>query len=217
MNGKFCEWDTREHCHRGCQSCWCLDKVLSAKPGYAGRVGGRKEAREAGTEKLTEGFGERCWSESKSWNHSSPSKGQWDSREGKLLSLGSDQSKNQAHIHHGFTWLCGPGTSPPFLACATPVPPTPTHSHRGQMSPPSAERSFVFFFFWDPLSLFVCLFVFNLFMAVLGLCFCARAFSSCGKWGPLFIAVRGPLTVAASLVAEHKLQTRRLSNCGSRA
>ena len=41
-----------------------------------------------------------------------------------------------------------------------------------------------------------------LFMAVLGLCFCARAFSSCGKRGPLLIAVRGPLTVAASLVAE---------------
>ena len=56
-----------------------------------------------------------------------------------------------------------------------------------------------------------------LFMAVLGLRFCARAFSSCGKWGPLFIAMRGPLTVAASLIAEHKLQTRRLSNCGSRA
>ena len=57
----------------------------------------------------------------------------------------------------------------------------------------------------------------HLFMAVLGLRFCARAFSSCGKWGPLFIAVRGPLTIAASLVAEHRLQTRRLSNCGSRA
>ena len=56
-----------------------------------------------------------------------------------------------------------------------------------------------------------------LFMAVLGLRFCARAFSSCGKWGPLFITVRGPLTIAASLVAEHRLQTRRLSNCGSRA
>ena len=54
-------------------------------------------------------------------------------------------------------------------------------------------------------------------MAVLGLHFCARAFSSCGKSGPLFIAVRGPPTIAASLVAEHKLQTRRLSNCGSRA
>ena len=54
-------------------------------------------------------------------------------------------------------------------------------------------------------------------MAVLGLRFCTRAFSSCGKWGPLFIAVRGPLTIAASLVAEHRFQTRRLSSCGSRA
>ena len=54
-----------------------------------------------------------------------------------------------------------------------------------------------------------------LFIAVLGLRFCVRAFSSCGKWGPLFIAVRGPLTIAASLVGEHRLQTRRLSNCGS--
>ena len=54
-------------------------------------------------------------------------------------------------------------------------------------------------------------------MAVLGLRFCARAFSSCGKWGPLFIAVRGPLTIAASPVTEHRLQTCRLSNCGSRA
>ena len=54
-------------------------------------------------------------------------------------------------------------------------------------------------------------------MAVLGPRFCARAFSSCGKWGPLFIAVRRPLTVAASLVAEHRLQTHRFSRCGSRA
>ena len=54
-------------------------------------------------------------------------------------------------------------------------------------------------------------------MAMLGLRFCARAFTSCGKWGPLFIAVRGPLSRAASPVAEHRLQTRRLSNCGSRA
>ena len=54
-------------------------------------------------------------------------------------------------------------------------------------------------------------------MAVLGLRFCVRAFSSCGKRGPLFIVVRGPLTVTASLIAGHRLQTRRLSNCGSRA
>ena len=54
-------------------------------------------------------------------------------------------------------------------------------------------------------------------MAVLGPRFCVRAFPNCGKRGPLFIAVRRPLTIAASLVAEHRLQTRRLSNCGSRA
>ena len=63
---------------------------------------------------------------------------------------------------------------------------------------------------------FIFIFIY-LFMAVLGLRFCARGFSSCGKRGPLFIAVRGPLTIAASLIAEHRLQMRRLSNCGSRA
>ena len=77
-----------------------------------------------------------------------------------------------------------------------------------------ALRALSFFFFLT--FLFVCLFIY-LFMAVLGLRFCARAFSSCGKRGPLLIAVRGPLTIAASLVAEHRLQTRRLRSCGSRA
>ena len=72
-----------------------------------------------------------------------------------------------------------------------------------------------FCFFFKLLGLFVYLFVY-LFMAVLGLRFCARAFSSCGKWGPLFIALRGPLTIAASPIEEHRLQTRGLSNCGSR-
>ena len=60
-------------------------------------------------------------------------------------------------------------------------------------------------------------FLIYLSLAVLGLRFRARALSSCGKRGPLFIAVRGPLTVTASPVAEHRLQTRKLSNCGSRA
>ena len=71
---------------------------------------------------------------------------------------------------------------------------------------------FSFFFFKELLYLSI-----YLFLAVLGLCFCARAFSSCGKRGPLFITVHGPLTTVASLVAEHRLQTRRLSSCGSRA
>ena len=52
---------------------------------------------------------------------------------------------------------------------------------------------------------------------MLGLRFCVRAFSSCGECGPLFIAVHGPLTIGASPVVEHTLQTRRLSSCGSRA
>ena len=52
---------------------------------------------------------------------------------------------------------------------------------------------------------------------MLGLRFCVRAFSSCSERGPLFIAVRGPLTAVASPVAEHRLQTRRLSSCGPQA
>ena len=42
-------------------------------------------------------------------------------------------------------------------------------------------------------------------MAVLGLCCCAWAFSSCGKQGLLFVAVHGLLIAVASLVAEHRL------------
>ena len=43
---------------------------------------------------------------------------------------------------------------------------------------------------------------------MLGLCFCARAFSSCGERGPLFIAVRGPLTIAASRCGARALDTQ---------
>ena len=45
----------------------------------------------------------------------------------------------------------------------------------------------------------------NLFLAVLGLCCCAWAFSSCGEQGLLFVAVCGLLIAVASLVAEHRL------------
>ena len=76
----------------------------------------------------------------------------------------------------------------------------------------STDFFFLTFFFFLTLGLFI-----YLFMAVLGLRFCVRAFSSCSERGTVFIAVRGPLIIAASLVAEHRLQTRRLSNCGSRA
>ena len=43
------------------------------------------------------------------------------------------------------------------------------------------------------------------FFAALGLCCCARAFSSCGERGILFAAVRGLLIVVASLVEKHRL------------
>ena len=54
------------------------------------------------------------------------------------------------------------------------------------------------------LYLFIYLFLY-LFLSVLGLRFCARAFSSCGEQGPLFIAVRRPL------------HYRGLSCCGAQA
>ena len=98
--------------------------------------------------------------------------------------------------------------------------PGPSHRSRGQKSRAAPQRSIFRYFLeglFSSLTIFFILFIYLLFMAVLGLHFCARAFSSCGKWGPLFIAVRGPLITAASPVAEHRLQTRRLSNCGSRA
>ena len=80
----------------------------------------------------------------------------------------------------------------------------------GPLDPVTRKKTSAFFFFLNFGFIY-------LFMAVLGLRFCARAFSSCGKWGPLFIVVRGSFIIAASLVAEHRLQTRRLSSCGSRA
>ena len=89
--------------------------------------------------------------------------------------------------------------------CLLTLRPKP-HAIKGKVV--NFTASFFFFFFN---------FFLYLFMAVLGLRFCARAFSSCGKRGPLFIVVQGPLTITASLVAEHRLQTRRLSSCGSRA
>ena len=42
-----------------------------------------------------------------------------------------------------------------------------------------------------------------IFLAALGLCCCAWAFSSCGEPGLLFVAVHELLIAVASLVAEH--------------
>ena len=122
----------------------------------------------------------------------------------------------------------GRPTRPPELArlrgvCENPGWPTqcPPPNHTAPL--PNQQLSlkinhyYLFFFKSSPSFLFFLNLFIYLFMAVLGLRFCARAFSSCGERGPLFIAVRGPLTIAVSLFAEHRLQTRRVSNCGSRA
>ena len=49
-----------------------------------------------------------------------------------------------------------------------------------------------------------------LFLAVLGLCCCKWAFSSCDKRGLLFVVERGLLIAVASLVVEHGLYVRGL-------
>ena len=49
-----------------------------------------------------------------------------------------------------------------------------------------------------------------LFSAALGLRSCELAFSSCGEWGLLFVAVHRLLIVVASLDVEHRLQVHRL-------
>ena len=63
---------------------------------------------------------------------------------------------------------------------------------------------------------------FFFFLAALGLCCCAWAFSSCGERGLLFIAVHGLLIAVASLAAGSRRTASvvvacRLSSCGSRA
>ena len=58
---------------------------------------------------------------------------------------------------------------------------------------------------WGRGPLFVFFSHFFLLLAVLGLCCCARAFSSCSERGLLFVAVRRLLIAVASLVAEHGL------------
>ena len=56
------------------------------------------------------------------------------------------------------------------------------------------------------ISSFYYLFIYlYLLLAVWGLHCCARAFSSCGEQGLLFIAVGGLLVTVTSLVAEHGL------------
>ena len=70
-----------------------------------------------------------------------------------------------------------------------------------------------FFFFFDFLFiyLFIYLWLCWVFVSVRGLSLVAAS------GGHSSSRCAGPLTIVASLVAEHRLQTRRLSNCGPRA
>ena len=82
-------------------------------------------------------------------------------------------------------------------------------------------KAFIFTFSLDFQFLFLNFFNLKnnqlIFLAVLGLRCCARAFSSCGERGLLFVAVRGPLIAVASLVVEHGSRCVGFSSCGSRA
>ena len=74
-----------------------------------------------------------------------------------------------------------------------------------------------FFFFNETLQELSQHFIYLFIFGCVGSSFLCEGFLQLRQAGPLFIVVHGPLTVAASLVAEHGLQTRRLSSCGSRA
>ena len=63
--------------------------------------------------------------------------------------------------------------------------------------------SLIFFAFSNFLKT-IYLFIY-LFLAVLGLRCCTRAFSSCSEQGLLFVVVRGLFIAVASLVVEHGL------------
>ena len=63
----------------------------------------------------------------------------------------------------------------------------------------------LFFFFYTFSFLKKLIYLTYLFLAALGLHCCAWAFSSCGEWGLLFVAVHGLLVAVASLVVEHGL------------
>ena len=74
---------------------------------------------------------------------------------------------------------------------------------------------FLFFFFLKVFLIY--LFIYLFIYGCVGSSFLCEGFPQLWQAGPLLIAVRGPLTIAASPVAENRLQTRRLSNRGPRA
>ena len=57
----------------------------------------------------------------------------------------------------------------------------------------------------EALLFYLFIYLFYLFLAALGLCCCAQAFSSCGERGLLFVVVHGLLIAVASLVVQYRL------------
>ena len=97
-------------------------------------------------------------------------------------------------MHAGSSSLTGDRTQAPYTGSVESYP----LDHQG--SPLNLNNFFFLEFFFV-----VVVVVLNLFLAALGLRCCTQAFSSCGEWGLLFIAVRRLLIAVASLVAEHRL------------
>ena len=86
---------------------------------------------------------------------------------------------------------------PPDLSNPGREPRSPALQADSLLSEPSEKPDF----YWSLLFSFI----YVLFLAEVGLCPFAGAFSRGSKWGVLFIAVHTLLTAMASLVAEHKL------------
>ena len=78
-----------------------------------------------------------------------------------------------------------------------------------QTTAPSG-KPFFFFFKLRPFPFFFLIYLFIYFWLHWVFHQCARAFSSCGEQGLLFIAVCGLLVVVASLVAEHGFEAHGL-------
>ena len=94
-----------------------------------------------------------------------------------------------------------------FVSCPhSSLTPTPLLSLEVKHHFLRKKKAFCFCFLSQQAAFF-CLFLFfiYLFLAALGLRCCVRAFSSCGKRGPLLVAVRGLLIAVAFLVVEHWL------------
>ena len=64
---------------------------------------------------------------------------------------------------------------------------------------------------------FVFYFIYLFILAVLGLRCCARAFSGCGEWGLLFVAVCGLLIAVASLLQNTGSRHAGFSSCSTQA